>query len=134
MRLALGVVGALVAVTLVGVVLRADPVGYGTVFWPVATAYDQDEARVMADIKAAAHAEASARNDLSGVPDTVRELGYAVTDVRVDRPTSVEGSLLMRVHLVVGDGQPGHPGEVRCREVLVTGSSGLEISSRRVDC
>lgn len=111
---------AVVVAAVVPPVVSTDPVGYGVPFWPFAGAAEQAEHRVMDAVTAAARAQ----GDVSGVPAAVAADGVEVLDTRLGQAAD---SVWMRLRLRV-------PGGVRCREVIVLGDRGVEVSSRRVDC
>ncbi|WP_199439492.1 hypothetical protein [Umezawaea beigongshangensis] len=104
-------------------VAATDPVGYGLAFWPIASAADEAEDRLMAAVESTARTAAG----LAEVPEALGVTGEVeVLSADVRDAGSTDGSVLMRIRFrVQGDGQ-------RCREVMVRGNA--EVSSRRVDC
>jgi hypothetical protein len=105
-------------------VAATDPVGYGMAFWPIASAADEAEDRLMAAVESTARTAA----DLAEVPQALGVTGEVeVLSADVRDPGSTDGSVLMRIRFRV----QGDAGE-RCREVMVRGNA--EVSSRRVAC
>jgi hypothetical protein len=128
--LALGLVAG-AAVT--GRVLASDPVGYGVAFWPFADSADRAEEQLMALVSASARTPSG---DLAAVPIAVRRERVEVLLSEVRSPTSPDGTVFMRLrlHLPASTGNAFGVEPVRCREAIVRGRSGLDVSSRRVDC
>jgi hypothetical protein len=131
----LAVLGSVGGLLLIGRVLAADPVGYQVPVWPFADGRDRDENRQLAGAVAAAREETRRHADLSGVPAAVRRSGADVLSADIRRPTATDGTVLLRVRLRVRDpGDPGLPGQERCRAVLLTGQATSEVVSRRITC
>ncbi|MEU5695363.1 hypothetical protein [Actinosynnema sp. NPDC020468] len=115
-----GAVAAVVGCAAVVGVVETDPVAYGVDFWPIAGRDDVVEGRAMGVVEDAARSVA----DLNRVPDVVASDGVQVADAKVD---AGQGAVWMVVRVPV-------PGGVRCRAVMVLGSGGVQVNSRRVEC
>lgn len=130
--------GSLLAtVSTAWLVISADPIRYGAVFWPFADGVDKAEAVRMEQFADGIRQEAGPYANLAGVP---RAMGNGLVWAEVHRPRSYRGTVRMVLRFEVRETsglfykRPVGPIVVRCREVLVRGSSGLDVSSRRVDC
>lgn len=115
----------LAGIAVVGRVLSADPIAYGVPVWPFANTAEQAENRVMTSVANAARLNAAKQGNLQEIPESV-----TATDVEVLRTQAQHDGLAVWLLLRLEVPAVG----TRCREVVVSGATPVEVNSRHVDC